>query len=80
VIVWATIGMLDAYPSSTWTMLSGETYTWLSNEHCMLLVGYDEESYYFNDPWTGKTIGYDRTTSEDRYAVMGMQSLTIIKD
>lgn len=27
-----------------------EIFTWTSNEHCMLLVGYDKENYYFNDP------------------------------
>ena len=24
---------------------------WKLNEHCLLLVGYDDQHYWFNDPW-----------------------------
>ena len=51
VIFWACINMREAIVGPQWKLLdSGETFTWISNEHCMLLVGYDEEGYYFNDP------------------------------
>jgi uncharacterized protein YvpB len=34
----------------------------------MLLVGYDDEGYYFNDPYENHgTIRYDRTVVEDRH-------------
>ena len=40
--------MRDPIVGPQWKLLdTGETFTWISNEHCMLLVGYDEDSYYF---------------------------------
>jgi len=45
---------------------NGEVFTWISNEHCLLLVGYDEEKYYFNDPHNGNgVIGYPKKLTED---------------
>ena len=36
-------------------MLEDDTvFQWRSNEHCMLLVGYDEDILYFNDPMNSK--------------------------
>ena len=51
VIFWACIDMKKEIPGPEWKLLdSGETFTWISNEHCMLLTGYDEDGYWFNDP------------------------------
>ena len=51
VVFWACIDMKKEIIGPQWKLLdSGETFTWRSNEHCMLLVGYDDEGYYFNDP------------------------------
>ena len=49
---WACINMEKEIIGPKWRLLdTGETFTWISNEHCMLLVGYDEAGYYFNDPY-----------------------------
>lgn len=54
VIFWACIDMREPVVGPEWKLLdTGETFTWISNEHCMLLVGYDDEGYYFNDPYEG---------------------------
>lgn len=79
VLVWASINMLNIYPTSTWITPEGESYTWLANEHCLLLVGYDENYYYFNDPWTGSRKAYNKSVVENRYKTLGSQSLTILK-
>lgn len=59
VIVWATTDMLPLRPhkkSHTWNIIgTSETFTWKSPMHCLVLVGYDDNSYYFNDPQREKT-------------------------
>jgi uncharacterized protein YvpB len=69
VIFWACIDMREPIVGPEWKLMAtGETFTWISNEHCMLLVGYDDEGYYFNDPYENHgTIRYDRTVVEDRH-------------
>ena len=34
-----------------WRLPNGEWFDWKLNEHCLLLVGYDDDHYWFNDPW-----------------------------
>ncbi len=80
VLVWATIGMLETNPQNTWYLEDGTRFTWPGNEHCMLLVGYDEENYYFNDPYSGKCISYEKRLCADRYAELGFQSLVILPE
>lgn len=69
VIFWASIDLQETYMGPEWVLTdSGETFVWRSNEHCMLLVGYDEENYYFNDPWHNHgTIGYERELTRKRH-------------
>lgn len=69
VIFWASIDLKETYAGPEWTLTdSGETFVWRSNEHCMLLVGYDEKNYYFNDPWHNHgTIGYERKLVQKRH-------------
>lgn len=69
VIFWACIDMREPIRGPEWKLFeNGETFTWISNEHCMLLVGYDEDGYYFNDPYENHgVIRYDKKTVEDRH-------------
>ena len=53
VLIWASINMKPTFInlSNSWIVENtGERYFWKSNEHCLVLVGYDDENYYFNDP------------------------------
>lgn len=77
VILWATIRMLETNPISSWYLNDGTRFTWPGNEHCMLLVGYDDTRYYFNDPYTGKLVAYDKTLTEDRFAELGRQAVVV---
>lgn len=81
VALWATIDLRDIIVGPSWTLRdSGESFTWLSNEHCMLLVGYDDEHYIFNDPWNNNGIvAYDKATVEDRYIKQHRQAVTVIE-
>ena len=77
VILWATIHMRETNPISSWYLSDGTRFTWPGNEHCMLLVGYDDTQYYFNDPYTGKLVAYDKTLTKDRFAELGRQAVAV---
>lgn len=70
VIFWACIDMRPPVAGPRWRLLgSGELFEWVSNEHCMLLVGYDEEGYYFNDPHGNRgVVRYPKALTERRHA------------
>lgn len=80
-IVWATIDLKDIVVGPVWKLRkNGQDFTWLSNEHCMLLVGYDDENYIFNDPWNNNgIIAYDKNTVIDRYEKQHSQAIGLIK-
>ena len=81
VIYWACINMREPIVGPEWKLKkTGETFTWISNEHCMLLVGYDEENYYFNDPYENHgVIGYPKAVVEKRHAAQHMQAVVVEK-
>lgn len=80
VICWACIDMREPVVGPEWKLHdTGETFTWISNEHCMLLVGYDCENYYFNDPHNGNgLIGYRKEITEERHRAQYMQAVAVI--
>ncbi len=79
VAVWATINMVESTPGTQWVIPeTGKTFTWKRSEHCLVLVGYDENYYYFNDPYNNNGLkAYDKATVEARFAYMGSQSVVI---
>lgn len=77
VIVWVTVDMAVPYKNiSPCIESSNKKFTWISPNHCMVLVGYDMNGYYFNDPMTGKCKRYSKTESE--YAFKGNGSQAVI--
>lgn len=85
VLVWATINMMETDSRVGWYLLDAdgnktdEWYNWKANEHCLVLVGYDEECYYFNDPYEGNgLVGYDRELVETRYAESGKCAVVVM--
>lgn len=80
VIFWACINMREPVVGPSWVMYdTGETFTWTSNEHCMLLVGYDDRGYYFNDPYDNNgVIHYPKAIVEDRHRAQHMQAVAVI--
>lgn len=81
VILWACIELRPSIVGPSWRLLeSGETFTWRSNEHCMLLVGYDAASYFFNDPYENHgCVAYPRALVEQRHREQGMQAIGLIR-
>lgn len=81
VIIWASLDMkpLEEKEESMWIIEeTGEEFRWLSNEHCMVLVGYDDEYFYIHDPQRGAYTPYKRSDVEKRFNEMGSQAVTIV--
>lgn len=80
VIVFATMGMAPPRPYMTWIIPeTGETYTWKTPMHCLLLVGRGEGTYIFNDPLVGKNTAYPAEKAAFAHKNMGMQAAVIVK-
>ena len=81
VILWNSINMREPIIGPEWKLLdTGENFTWISNEHCMLLVGEDEDSYIFNDPYeNGGVIACPRDIIRNRYEVYHRQAVGLKK-
>ncbi len=81
VLFWACIDMREPIQGPSWELKNGGgPFTWVSNEHCMLLVGYDEEGYYFNDPYENHgVVRYPRILSEDRHAAQHRMAVGAVK-
>lgn len=80
VVYWACINMREPVIGPKWKLLdTGGVFTWVSNEHCMLLVGYDEKGYYFNDPYDNNgLVRYPKEVVEDRYRAQHMQAVGVL--
>ena len=84
VIMWATIGMLNEFPWRSWYLMDEEGnptddfYNWMALEHCLVLVGYDEDYYYFNDPnrYAANTA-YKKSIVDERYTTMGRYCVVV---
>ena len=80
VVFWGTIDMEKPSPWITWTIEGTDsTHTWISPFHCLLLVGYDSENYYFNDPWREKCKAYSKEEVEIAYSGVGREALVIVE-
>ncbi|MDR1823893.1 MAG: C39 family peptidase [Bifidobacteriaceae bacterium] len=79
VLVWATIDMAQPPLSveATWVTPAGRRIEWLSPEHCLLLVGYDKDGYYFHDPLAGPAVPYAKPAVRAAYDALGRQALAI---
>lgn len=86
VMVWETTYMQEPYVKDSWIvdyvdenskLKIGDTESWQQNEHCMVLIGFDEKNYYFCDSVAGKIASYDRKTAEERYSQIGKQAIVV---
>lgn len=77
VILWATMDMKKATAGNSWFLEDGRFYVWTAGEHCLLLIGYNDREYIFNDPRYGAPVAYPKEAVEINYAALGKQSLVI---
>lgn len=77
VIFWATSDMKPTRAGNTWIVEdTGKRINWVAPMHCLLLVGYDKDFYYFNDPQQSKAYAYKKSNVEAAY--IGMFSQTVV--
>ena len=86
VMVWATTYMHEPYVKAEWivdyvdenadTELGG-IEQWMQNEHCLVLMGFDEEYYYFADSVSGAVTSYEKEVSELRFEQLGSQAIVV---
>ncbi|MBQ9964028.1 MAG: C39 family peptidase [Clostridia bacterium] len=77
VILWATAGMQKPYPSTVWQTPEGKIIEWKSPNHCLVLTGYNDTHYFFNDPQKGVNIAYKRAACEHAFRELGSQAVVI---
>lgn len=78
VLVWATIGMEPPQSNCTFFLEeTGEEFRWIYPMHCLVLTGWDDAGYYFNDPMAGEATHYLKKETEEAYAGLGMQAVVL---
>ena len=76
VLVWATMDMMKSGQGTVWQTPNGP-FEWISNEHCLVLVGFDSSYYFFNDPAAGCLVKWEKALVEQRYDELGMQAVIV---
>ncbi|MBE6824368.1 MAG: hypothetical protein E7513_03365 [Ruminococcaceae bacterium] len=76
VIIWGTLDCKEGYYSVTWNV-DGQDLTWITPEHCMVMVGYDQEAVWIADPIYGEVVSYDREIFESCYNLLFKQAVVI---
>lgn len=77
VIIWATLDMAKPFLGDSWEF-EGKTVTWIRPEHCLLLVGYNSESYIFRDPMHKESVTYySKEETETAYKGLFSQAVVI---
>ena len=79
VVFWATLDFAPVPEQRDhWLLADGTDFAWKCNEHCLLLVGYDEENFWFNDSWHDHGLcARPKALVEARHAAQGSYAVTL---
>ena len=78
-LLWVSIDLRPTV-NGPWYRLEpgGEPFMWISNEHCVVLSGYDREHYICCDPWEDRgVVRYPREPVWQRHRELGMQAVAL---
>lgn len=76
VIVWTTSGLSVPYISNLWIYKNtGETIKWISGEHALVIIGYNDNQVIVSDSLTGTIRYFDRWVFESRYNTFSKRAL-----
>ena len=76
VIVWITVYMTERWDMLSWYTESGEEVEWSQDDHCGVLIGYDDDSVTIADPISGEWE-YDRDDFEEVYLSRGQLAVIL---
>lgn len=81
VLIWATSNMKEPAKGNRWILRgTDKTFQWIAGEHCLVLVGCDENNYYFNDPYNSNGVmAFDKSLVAKRYISLGKQAVAVRK-
>ncbi len=77
ILIWATMGMKPSGAGNSWYLEDNSKVTWIAGEHCLVLVGYNENYYFLNDPQSGSVVAYQKDIVNERFKELGSQAIYI---
>jgi len=78
VIVWCRANAKDLKTGVTWKYPDGSgEYVELVGEHCAVLIGYDENNVYLNDPVVKGGASQPRAKFESNWYILYSQAIVI---
>lgn len=78
VVVWCVKNAGNLQTGVTWTYPDGSgKFTELSGEHCAVLIGYDSENVYLNDPSAGKNVTQPKSKFISNWKKLYSQAIII---
>lgn len=78
-LIWATMSMKESGVGTKWYLEDGSVFSWIKGEHCLVLVGYNDDYYYLNDPMSGSVVAYQKNIVESRFSELGQQAICITR-
>lgn len=87
VMVWATTWMQEPNVGEYYWVVDyvdenarskiGDTVYWPEHEHCLVLIGYDDENYYFADSYKGAVSHFEKDLCNERYEQIGTMAIVV---
>lgn len=76
VMVWTSMNLAMPYITNSWIYKpTGETISWKSQEHAVILIGYNDENVIISDPLRGSVRYQSRSVFESRYNYYGKRAV-----
>ena len=78
VVVWCVKNAGDLKEGVTWQYENGEgTFKELIGEHCAVLIGYDKEYVYLNDPSAGANVKQSKSKFISNWKTLYSQAIVV---
>lgn len=80
VMLWSTVGQSEPKTGATWVTPSGEKFTWVSGEHALVLIGFNDKYVWTSDPAKGVLRKFPKARFIELYKKLGKQAIAIYKE